>query len=91
MGATTNQNPAVMAPIRIRICAYIPCLCNVPDGEQYCGAACRDAAKEDAKTRVRAITWLALRRSGCLRLLALTCRAYNAGRKKAFNRSGNRA
>ena len=50
MGATTNQNPAVMAPIRIRICAYIPCLCNVPDDEEYCAAACREAAKEDAKT-----------------------------------------
>jgi hypothetical protein len=50
MGATTNQNPAVMAPLRSRICAHIPCLCTVPEGEEYCGVACRDAAKQDAKT-----------------------------------------
>jgi len=49
MGATMNQNPAVMANPRKRMCAHIPCLCTVPDGEEYCGLACRDAAREDAK------------------------------------------
>lgn len=49
MGATTNQNPAVMAPIRSRICAHVPCLCTVPDGEEYCGPTCQDAARKDAK------------------------------------------
>jgi hypothetical protein len=30
-------------------CAHIPCLCDVSDGEQYCGAACRDAGGEDVE------------------------------------------
>lgn len=50
MEATTNQNPAVMANPKKRMCAHIPCLCTVPDREEYCGPACRDAAREDAKS-----------------------------------------
>ena len=49
MGATTNQNPAVMANPRKRFCAHIPCLCTLPDGEEYCGEACRDAGSEDVE------------------------------------------
>jgi hypothetical protein len=30
-------------------CAHIPCLCDVPDGEEYCGEACRDAGSEDVE------------------------------------------
>ena len=32
-----------------RKCAHIPCLCEVADGEEYCGNACRDAGSEDAE------------------------------------------
>lgn len=49
MEVTTNQNPAVMAPLRTRICAHVPCLCTVPDEDEFCGPTCRDAAREDAK------------------------------------------
>ncbi len=28
-------------------CAHIPCLWDVPDGEEYCGEVCRDAGRED--------------------------------------------
>jgi hypothetical protein len=30
-------------------CAHIPCLCEVEDGEEYCGNACRDAGSEDVQ------------------------------------------
>jgi hypothetical protein len=30
-------------------CAHIPCLCDVPDGEEYCGEICRDAGSEDVE------------------------------------------
>jgi hypothetical protein len=30
-------------------CAHIPCLCDVPDGEEYCGIFCRDAGSEDVE------------------------------------------
>jgi hypothetical protein len=30
-------------------CAHIPCLCDVPPGEKYCGDACRDAGSEDTE------------------------------------------
>lgn len=50
METTTSQNPAVMAPVRSRICANVPCLCTVPDGEEYCGPACRDGAREGTGT-----------------------------------------
>src|SRR4029077_6030460 len=42
-----NQNKAVMANPKKRMCAHIPCLCIVPDAEEYCAAACRDAGSED--------------------------------------------
>jgi hypothetical protein len=30
-------------------CAHIPCLCNVPPGQEYCGEVCRDAGREDVE------------------------------------------
>ena len=30
-------------------CAHIPCLCVVPDGEEYCREACRDSGSEDVE------------------------------------------
>jgi len=30
-------------------CAHIPCLCEAPPGEKYCGGACRDAGSEDVE------------------------------------------
>jgi hypothetical protein len=44
-----SQNKAVMANPKKRMCAHIPCLCIVPDAEEYCGAACRDAESEDVE------------------------------------------
>jgi len=49
MGATTNQNPAVMANPRKKFCGHIPCLCTVPEGDEYCGRSCQDAARSDAE------------------------------------------
>jgi len=34
---------------KARKCAHIPCLCEVADGEEYCGNACRDAGSEDVE------------------------------------------
>jgi hypothetical protein len=36
-----------MANQTTRKCAHIPCLCDVRNGEEYCGDACRDAGGED--------------------------------------------
>jgi len=30
-----------------RKCAHIPCLCEVADGQEYCGEFCRIAERED--------------------------------------------
>jgi len=30
-------------------CAHIPCLCNVPDGQNYCGENCRLAGSEEVE------------------------------------------
>ena len=32
-----------------RKCSHIPCLCDVPNGQQYCGDACREAGGEDVE------------------------------------------
>lgn len=39
----------VMKDQKARKCAHIPCLCEVADGEEYCGNACRDAGSEDVE------------------------------------------
>ena len=36
-----------MANQKTKMCAHIPCLCVVPDEEEYCGEGCRDAGSED--------------------------------------------
>jgi hypothetical protein len=36
----------VMADQQTKKCAHIPCLCDVANGEEYCGEACRDAGSE---------------------------------------------
>jgi len=38
-----------MANQETRKCAHIPCLCDVPKGERYCGDACRDAGSKDVE------------------------------------------
>lgn len=30
-------------------CAHIPCLCNLTNGEKYCGESCRDAGSDDVE------------------------------------------
>jgi hypothetical protein len=34
---------------KIKKCAHMPCLCDVSDGQEYCGEACRDAGSEDVE------------------------------------------
>jgi hypothetical protein len=38
-----------MANKKTNKCAHIPCLCDVPNGEEYCGDACREAGSEDVE------------------------------------------
>lgn len=30
-------------------CAHLPCNCEVPAGQKYCGDACRDAGSKDVE------------------------------------------
>jgi hypothetical protein len=30
-------------------CQHIPCVCEVPVGEDFCGESCRNAGKEDVE------------------------------------------
>jgi hypothetical protein len=38
-----------MANQEKRMCAHLPCLCIVADGEEFCGEACRDAGRDDVE------------------------------------------
>jgi hypothetical protein len=38
-----------MANQKSKKCAHMPCLCDVADGEEYCGEACRDAGSDDVE------------------------------------------
>jgi hypothetical protein len=38
-----------MANQMIKKCAHIPCLCNVTNGQEYCGDSCREAGSEDVE------------------------------------------
>ena len=38
-----------MANQQTKKCAHLPCLCDVRDGEEYCGETCRDAGSEDSR------------------------------------------
>jgi len=43
MDLMMNPNTTTRAITGRRMCAHISCLCFVPDGAEYCGAACRVA------------------------------------------------
>jgi len=34
---------------KMKKCAHIPCLCDVSEGKEYCGEACRDAGSKDVE------------------------------------------
>jgi hypothetical protein len=38
-----------MANQEIKLCAHIPCLCPVANGDEYWGQACRDAGSDDVE------------------------------------------
>jgi hypothetical protein len=38
-----------MAIQKTKLCAHIPCLCPVANGDEYCGQACRDAGSDDVE------------------------------------------
>ncbi len=38
-----------MANQQTKKCAHLPCRCQVPAGQKYCGDACRDAGGEDVE------------------------------------------
>jgi hypothetical protein len=38
-----------MANQETKQCAHIPCLCDVRNGEEYCGETCREAGSEDVE------------------------------------------
>ena len=44
-----ERTGAQMANQKTRECARIPCLCDVPAKEEYCGQACRDAGVRRSK------------------------------------------
>jgi hypothetical protein len=38
-----------MANQKSKKCAHIPCLCDIAEGEEYCGEACRDAGSDEVE------------------------------------------
>jgi hypothetical protein len=38
-----------MANQKMKKCAHIPCLCDVPPGQTYCGDICHEAGSEDVE------------------------------------------
>jgi hypothetical protein len=38
-----------MANQETKKCAHIPCLCDVRNGEEYCGESCREAGSNDVE------------------------------------------
>jgi hypothetical protein len=38
-----------MANQTTKKCAHTPCLCNVTNGQEYCGDECRDAGSADVE------------------------------------------
>jgi hypothetical protein len=38
-----------MSNLQTKKCAHVPCLCDVEDGQEYCGQACREAGSEDVE------------------------------------------
>jgi hypothetical protein len=49
MDVMINSDKTTTANARKRMCAHISCLCSVPDRQEYCGAACRDAGSGDVE------------------------------------------
>src|SRR5258708_15911632 len=45
----TREDGIEMVDQKINKCAHVPCLCNVPTGEKYCGETCRDASSDDVE------------------------------------------
>jgi hypothetical protein len=45
----TGKEGTVMANKKMKKCAHIPCLCDIADGEEYCGETCRDAGSDDVE------------------------------------------
>lgn len=39
----------LMANRMTKQCVHIPCLCNVANGQEYCGQSCRDAGSDDVE------------------------------------------
>ncbi len=48
-GRLTRKQETVVNDQETKKCAHIPCLCDVPIGQTYCGDACRDAGSEDVE------------------------------------------
>ena len=38
-----------MANQETKKCAYVPCLCDVASGEEFCSETCRDAGRDNVK------------------------------------------
>ena len=38
-----------MANQKMKKCAHIPCLCDVQNGQEYCGDICREAGREEVE------------------------------------------
>ena len=38
-----------MADPKMKKCAHIPCRCQVPEGQEYCGDACRIASSKETE------------------------------------------
>jgi len=46
---TSPKHENESEPEKENVCAHISCLCIAPDGEEYCGATCRDAESGDVE------------------------------------------
>jgi hypothetical protein len=45
--AEVRKDLLAMTDQATRKCAHIACFCDVPNGQEYCGDACREAGRED--------------------------------------------
>ena len=44
-----GKDEIIMTNQETRKCSHIPCLCDVPRGQMYCGDSCRDAGSSDVE------------------------------------------
>ena len=49
VGYVNWRGQITMANQKTNKCAHIPCFCDVQDGDEYCGEACRNAGGEDVE------------------------------------------